>query len=130
MSSNALINPVTGNAVGLLGDDIVVKYTYNGDANLDGIINIDDYVQIDSGYLAQPENPSYRDGDFNFDDVINIDDYVLIDTAYLVQAQAAATAPSPARSASPVLSETQRKARRRAPVRTPFAFELERRRGR
>jgi hypothetical protein len=68
-------------------NDILTKYTYNGDATLDGIINIDDYVQIDTGFLAQPENPSYRDGNFNYDDRIDIDDYVLIDTAYLNQGE-------------------------------------------
>src|SRR5262249_35392509 len=33
----------------ITGTDTLVMYTYGGDANLDGKINIDDYVQIDQG---------------------------------------------------------------------------------
>jgi hypothetical protein len=66
-------------------NDLIFKYTYNGDANLDGRIDADDYFRIDSGFLAQPANPSYRDGDFNYDDRINADDYFMIDSAFLSQ---------------------------------------------
>ena len=80
------------------GADVVVKYTYNGDANQDGRVNSDDYFRIDSAFLAQPANPTYNQGDFNFDDTVNSDDYFLIDSAFLGQgtplaaASAAATA--------------------------------------
>jgi hypothetical protein len=62
---------------------VLVKYTYNGDATLDGKIDASDYFRIDQGFLAQPANPSYREGDFNYDNLINADDYVLIDQAFL-----------------------------------------------
>jgi hypothetical protein len=62
-----------------------VKYTYNGDANLDGRVNADDYFRIDSGFLAQLDDPTWRDGDFNYDGTINADDYFLIDSAFLGQ---------------------------------------------
>ena len=84
-STTAIANPMTGLAPGTVGDDVVVKYTYNGDANLDGRINSDDYFRIDSGFLAQPASPGYRDGDFNYDGRINSDDYFLIDSAFLGQ---------------------------------------------
>jgi hypothetical protein len=63
----------------------MVKYTWNGDGTLDGVINFDDYFLIDTGYLAQPADPLYRDGDFNYDGLINFDDYFLIDQAFLEQ---------------------------------------------
>jgi hypothetical protein len=66
-------------------DDILIKHTHNGDANLDGQVNFDDYFRIDSAYLEQPANPTYAQGDFNYDGTINFDDYFLIDSAFLGQ---------------------------------------------
>jgi hypothetical protein len=96
-STAARIDPLTGLA-GMINpglatfrgevvdaNAVLVKYTYNGDANLDGRINADDYFRIDSRFLAQPVNPGYGDGDFNYDDTINADDYFLIDSAFLGQ---------------------------------------------
>ena len=48
-----------------------------GDANLDGVISFDDYVQIDTGFNNQ--SSGWTNGDFNGDGVVNFDDYVLID---------------------------------------------------
>ncbi|MCY2954337.1 MAG: DUF6531 domain-containing protein [Planctomycetota bacterium] len=67
----------------VLASDVLVKYTWDGDANLDGVINADDYFQIDSGYITQAKG--YQNGDFNYDGVINADDYFLIDSAYIGQ---------------------------------------------
>ena len=98
-SSTAATNPLTGLAVGVLGDEIVVKYTYNGDANLDGTINSDDYFRIDSGFLGQPTSPTYAQGDFNYNELINSDDYFLIDSAFLGQ-------PTPQAAAARARTET------------------------
>ncbi len=57
--------------------DTLVMYTYAGDANLDGKINIDDYTRIDQGIVAAAGG--WSNGDFNYDGKINIDDYVIID---------------------------------------------------
>ena len=84
-SSVAAENPLTGIAVAVVGDQVVAEYTYNGDANLDGTITSDDYFRIDSGFLAQPGNPTYDQGDFNYDGSITSDDYFLIDSAFLGQ---------------------------------------------
>jgi len=62
---------------------ILVKYTWNGDANLDGVVNADDYFLVDSGFLTQAAG--YRNGDLNYDGVVNADDYFLIDSAFLGQ---------------------------------------------
>jgi hypothetical protein len=53
-------------------------YTYGGDANLDGKLNILDYTRIDEG-IASAEN-GWSNGDFNYDGTINILDYVIIDS--------------------------------------------------
>jgi hypothetical protein len=77
--------------------DLLVAYTYAGDANLDGRINGDDYFQIDRNLGATGSAVSYHTGDFNYDGKINGDDYFLLDA----NANAAATtaaAPLPARS--------------------------------
>ncbi len=56
---------------------IIVKFTYAGDTNGDGIINLDDYQAVDT-HLGQT-NSAYRNGDTNFDGVVNLDDYQVID---------------------------------------------------
>jgi len=76
------------------GNCILVKYTWNGDLNIDGVVNADDYFLIDSGFITQ--KGGYYNGDLNFDGkvtagVINADDYFLIDSAYIGQ-----TGPLPA----------------------------------
>ena len=59
------------------GSDALVMYTYGGDANLDGKINVDDYGRID---LNIPLGTSgWYNGDFNYDGKINVDDYGIID---------------------------------------------------
>ena len=63
-------------------------YTYNGDANLDGKVNADDYFLIDSHYnQGAPVNDgeAFHSGDFNYDGHINGDDYALIDAAFTGQ---------------------------------------------
>jgi autotransporter-associated beta strand protein len=57
----------------ITGTDTLVMYTYGGDANLDGKINIDDYIKIDSGIATGLTG--WSNGDFNYDGKINIDDY-------------------------------------------------------
>ena len=63
--------------------DLIVRYTWNGDANLDGLDNADDYFLIDSGYITK--KGGYYNGDFNYDNLVNADDYFLIDSAFIGQ---------------------------------------------
>jgi hypothetical protein len=58
------------------GTDVLVMYTYGGDANLDGKINVDDYIRIDSGIAAGLTG--WSNGDFNYDGKVSIDDYITI----------------------------------------------------
>jgi len=68
---------------GVLPGYILAKYTWNGDANLDGVVNADDYFQIDTSYITQIGG--WYNGDFNYDGIVNADDYFLIDSAFLGQ---------------------------------------------
>ena len=63
--------------------DVLVKYTYFGDANLDGVVGGADYALIDNGFNMGLMG--WNNGDFNYDGVINGDDYALIDNAYNTQ---------------------------------------------
>ena len=58
--------------------DLVLAYTYAGDANLDGRITMDDYLQLDTGFLFG--GTGWANGDFNHDGSVGVADYVLIDT--------------------------------------------------
>jgi hypothetical protein len=60
--------------------DVVVRYTYYGDATLDGTVNSADYAKIDNGYLGRLTG--WQNGDFNYDGVVNGSDYSLIDNAF------------------------------------------------
>jgi hypothetical protein len=62
------------------GSDVLVMYTYGGDANLDGKINIDDYGRIDASVGQSGSVFGWYNGDFNYDGKINIDDYGIIDS--------------------------------------------------
>ena len=74
--------------------DTLVMYTWNGDANLDGKVNADDYFQIDSHYNSTADAAkSFHNGDFNYDGHINGDDYALIDAAFAGQTGTFPSAP-------------------------------------
>ena len=61
----------------ITGTDTLVMYTYGGDANLDGKINVDDYGKID--FAVALGIAGWANGDFNYDGKINVDDYGIID---------------------------------------------------
>ena len=56
---------------------VLVKFTYGGDANLDGKLDVDDYGRIDFNVPLGTRN--WFNGDFNYDGVINVDDYGIVD---------------------------------------------------
>jgi hypothetical protein len=61
--------------------DVLVKYTYYGDTNLDGKVDGSDYAKIDYAY-AHPALTGWANGDFNYDGVVDGSDYALIDNAF------------------------------------------------
>lgn len=66
---------------------ILLKTTYLGDANFDGLINADDFVLIDRGLGRSLTNGTahWTDGDFNFDGDVTPADYLLIDRVFAQQ---------------------------------------------
>ena len=78
---------------------ILVKYTYNGDGNLDGTINADDFALIDAGFATH--STGYHNGDFNYSGgAPNADDYFAIDKAYFDQAAPLSSPQAPAAQAA------------------------------
>ena len=86
--NNGLYATVDGAAVAT--GDVLVKYTYYGDANLSGKVDGSDYSLIDSGFASHATG--WYSGDFNYDGVVNGSDYTLIDNAFNQQGSAFPTA--------------------------------------
>jgi len=81
---------------------ILARYTWWGDANLDGVVNSNDYDRIDTNWLlygngqgTPPGGFRWSVGDFNYDGLINSNDYDLIDRAWLLQGSPLMTADGP-----------------------------------
>ena len=66
--------------------DVEVRYTYCGDANLDGKVDGSDYSLIDAGYTSNGSLSGWSNGDFNYDGVVDGSDYALIDNDFNDQA--------------------------------------------
>jgi hypothetical protein len=96
VATAAQVVPSTATATALwagqtiTGTDTLVMYTYGGDANLDGKINIDDYGHVDTSIGIGLKG--WFNGDFNYDGVINIDDYGIIDVNIGIQGTPFSTA--------------------------------------
>jgi hypothetical protein len=60
--------------------DVLVKYTYYGDADLNGTIDGRDYSRLDIGF--RNHLTGWINGDFNYDGVVDGSDYALIDNAF------------------------------------------------
>jgi len=80
---------ITGNAV-------VIKYTYTGDNNLDGIVDLDsDFSLFVDGYNKQLSNPAlltpgnlWVNGDYNYDGVVDLDnDFSIFVDSYAAYTQ-------------------------------------------
>ena len=63
---------------------ILVKYTYYGDADFNGLVNFDDYSRTDAGFNG--ESNGWLNGDYDGNGIVNFDDYSLIDLAFNTQA--------------------------------------------
>ncbi len=80
VAANADLGKSTFGGQSVGSSDVLVMYTYAGDADLSGRINGDDYFRIDSGFAAHATG--YDNGDFNLDGKIDADDYFIIDRNY------------------------------------------------
>jgi len=73
---NAEWGKASFNGITIDTSSVVGKYTYFGDANLDGMVTGDDYLAVDAGLGT---GTSWLDGDFNLDNVVTGDDYLAVD---------------------------------------------------
>ncbi|HEX2973839.1 MAG TPA: SdrD B-like domain-containing protein [Tepidisphaeraceae bacterium] len=82
-SSAARAMKHTGLAILLNENDILVKYTWDGDVNLDGKVDLADYFLVDAGFIKQ--TGGYRNGDLDLNGKVDLADYFLIDAAFIGQ---------------------------------------------
>jgi hypothetical protein len=64
---------------------VLVKYTYNGDTDLSGEVDFDDYARVDATFLGGGVSNKWFDGDFDHNGSVDFDDYALIDSAFILQ---------------------------------------------
>jgi hypothetical protein len=94
----------TFDGVAVSTTDVLLKYTYFGDANLSGKVDGSDYTLADYGFSNQLSG--WLNGDFNYNGAIDGSDYTLIDNAFNTQGAtvAALFAPSAATSKASVIA--------------------------
>ena len=82
---------------GLDGNEVLVKFTWYGDADMNGEVNYDDYLQWEGGLGGSGTGWLY--GDFDYNGEVNYDDYLLWEGALGSQTgilSGAAAVPEPA----------------------------------
>jgi len=100
--------------------DILIKYTYFGDTNLDGKVDGSDYSRTDNGFVKKLTG--WFNGDFNYDGSVDGSDYTLIDNAFNTQrASLAAMIASPA--ASPQIAQANTRNSPQLPSLYPDIFQ-------
>ncbi len=74
--------------VAVPADSVIVKYTWFGDSNLDGVVDGSDYALIDTGLGSNGTLGGWVFGDYDYSGTIDGSDYALIDTGLLSQSGA------------------------------------------
>ena len=64
---------------------VLVKYTYVGDADLNGVVDGDDLVALLVGYANPELSPHWSNGDFDYNGVVDGDDLTSLLVAYSQQ---------------------------------------------
>ncbi len=86
-------DPLLNGAITSLGNytifnpssSILVKYTWFGDSNLDGVVDGSDYALIDTGFTSNGTLGGWVFGDYDYNGLIDGSDYALIDTGFISQ---------------------------------------------
>jgi adhesin HecA-like repeat protein len=86
IATAAQANKTSFAGITVSGTDVLVMYTYAGDANLSGAIDGDDFARIDDGYSQSLAG--YFNGDFDYSGKVDADDYWLISRSFARQAAA------------------------------------------
>ena len=80
MFDNALVSASDWQGIPIGANATVGKYTYFGDANIDGQVTGDDYTVIDANLNTDPAvGLEWLSGDMNLDGIVTGDDYTVID---------------------------------------------------
>ncbi len=97
------LDGIHGLGIMLSGGSVIVKYTLNGDSDLNGVIDADDYYRMDVAYRLQGDGQhvGWGNGDVDYLGGISADDFYLIDRAYVRQAA------TPAAGAAPLWSDSK-----------------------
>jgi hypothetical protein len=66
-------------------DNVLVRMTYYGDGNLDGVVNRLDVTALSQGYSGLAGYVGWSDGDYNYDGQINKNDVSLLAESYIFQ---------------------------------------------
>jgi hypothetical protein len=77
------VNSTLFNGFTVTAPDVLVKYTWYGDTDFNGLIDGDDYARIDNGFNFGLGG--WLNGDSDLNGFIDGDDYALIDLAFNVQ---------------------------------------------
>jgi autotransporter-associated beta strand protein len=72
-----------GGVTGLDSNDVLVKFTYNGDADLSGSTTLDDFTLFLIGY--QHGGTTWLQGDFDYNGHVTLDDFTLFLLGYQQQ---------------------------------------------
>jgi hypothetical protein len=80
---------------------VLVRYTRNGDANLDGVVNDDDVTIVGAAYAPGVSQPHWALGDFDYNGFVDDDDVTLLGAFYDPSAAPLAGSPPKAVTAIP-----------------------------
>ncbi|MBC8107588.1 MAG: hypothetical protein H7Z14_13435, partial [Anaerolineae bacterium] len=71
------------NGFAIANTDVLVKFTYYGDVDFNGVVDFDDYSRIDAGF--NNNRTGWFNGDVDYNGIVDFDDYSLIDQAFNTQ---------------------------------------------
>ncbi|MBC8105728.1 MAG: autotransporter-associated beta strand repeat-containing protein [Anaerolineae bacterium] len=77
------VNGTTFGGVAVNNSDVLVKFTWNGDTDFNGVVDFDDYSRTDGGF--NNNRTGWLNGDFDYNGIVDFDDYSLIDQAFNTQ---------------------------------------------
>ncbi|MBC8106858.1 MAG: hypothetical protein H7Z14_09740 [Anaerolineae bacterium] len=80
---NTLLHYTTFSGQNVNDTCVLVKYTWHGDTDLNGVVDFDDYSRIDAGFSNN--RTGWFNGDVDYNGIIDFDDYSLIDMAFNTQ---------------------------------------------
>jgi len=85
-------------------NSVLIKYTYYGDANLNGKVDGTDYSLVDGGF--NNHKTGWINGDFNYDGIVDGSDYSFIDGGFNNQGAQLGNAASPVASVAAEVATT------------------------